>query len=319
MSFDPVPWAIGGGAEHSPEVGRLLAYAATNGAEGVIAPTDLKVLALATPGGSVRALPGAAMILNRSTGGAMQTYIGRNITETLQSIAATTSAAGRSELIIARVEDPNMAGESWGVPASRKEGPYIFLRSITVPAGTKRLQDIPSYSGNSAVTLARIDIPASTATITQAMITDLRVLPRPRRQREMFTVQNGDLNQNLTETGFVPFPSASAGTIAIPSWATRAYVTATLQGPRVSGSAVAGNLQVRLGDQATSSTSYNEQTAGDTRRNWTMSGPVPIPSAMRGTTQSLRVYGRKTGGGGSLLADKEVQTMFDVEFVEVIE
>ena len=61
MSFDSVPWFVGGGALHSPEVARLLAHAATSGAAGVVTPADLAVSALPVPGASVRVAVGGAL------------------------------------------------------------------------------------------------------------------------------------------------------------------------------------------------------------------------------------------------------------------
>lgn len=92
------------------------------------------------------------------------------------AIAATGSAGGRSDLIVAQVEDPNMAGEPWQTPTNPAVGPYIFTRVIpNVPAGTTSLRPL-GYSGRSAIVLARVDLPASTGTVTASMITDLREL-----------------------------------------------------------------------------------------------------------------------------------------------
>ena len=82
MALDSTPWFVGGGAQHSPEVARSLAYASTNGAEGTCGISDLRVQAQSVPNGSVQVIPGAALLLNRYTGGVGQTYALRNATGT---------------------------------------------------------------------------------------------------------------------------------------------------------------------------------------------------------------------------------------------
>ncbi|SFN66030.1 hypothetical protein [Mycetocola miduiensis] len=245
--FDPVPWFVGGGAQHSPEVARLLAYAATGGVEGVITPTDLKVLPLAVPGGAVRALPGAALILNRAVGGAQQTYVSRMPTETQVGIAATGSGAGRSDLIVARVEDPFMAGEPWQDPSDPKVGPYVFLRVIpNVPADTTRLQSVNGYEGSSAITLARIDIPASTGTITAAMIKDVRGIAQPKSAMEAWSVVGPGANTDLpTSAAWTTLASLTASG-RIPEWATRAYANISVSGLLVNSGEWRGFLRVSI-------------------------------------------------------------------------
>ncbi|WP_348240077.1 hypothetical protein, partial [Salmonella enterica] len=87
-----------------PEVARLLAYAATAGAKGIVTPGDIKVVPLDVPGSSVRVHAGACLIPSEAAGGAQQTYVGRNPSADTVSISATGSGSGRSDLIVARVE-----------------------------------------------------------------------------------------------------------------------------------------------------------------------------------------------------------------------
>src|SRR5690606_29700444 len=131
MTWDAVPWFVGGGAEHSPEVARLLAYAATGGAEGIVLPTDLRVAPLSAPGSGVRVLPGAAPVRTRASGGALQTYVARLPVANTVSISATGSGAGRSDLIVARIEDPYVAGTPYQEPENPASGPYVFTRVIS--------------------------------------------------------------------------------------------------------------------------------------------------------------------------------------------
>lgn len=327
MAFDPVPWFTGGGAEHSPEVARTLAFAATSGSEGIVTPTDLKVTATATPSGNVQVATGAVIIPSRAASAANQSYVGRVNTADTVAIAPTSSSGGRTDLIVAQVEDPFVSGEPWQTPSDPATGPYIFTRVISnVPAGTTRLQDVSGYAGRTAVTLARVTIPASTATITQAMITDLRKVARPRRQRAIQQAAITGSNWNLSATSNSPAPQdsqVSALTVDIPSWATYVNISVDVVGLVAVTGPVGGYLDARIGDStnqiATAGTSYNIQTAdGATRIAVKIADTIPIPASMRGTTQRLRVYGRKQAAGSGFLQWQagSAQHFWDVEFTE---
>ena len=168
MSFDSVPWFVGGGALHPAEAARLLAYAATSGAAGVVVAGDLAVTQLPTAGTSVRVAVGGAVIPNLYPGGGQQSYVGRAASSTDVSVTATDSGSGRVDLVVARIDDPFYGGT---VPADVTVGPYVRIAIIeNVTAGSA---DIPAGLAYPAIALARLDIPASTATITTPMITSL--------------------------------------------------------------------------------------------------------------------------------------------------
>jgi hypothetical protein len=307
MSWDSVPWFVGGGAEHSPEVARLLAFAAIGGAEGIVEPGDLKVLPLDVPSGSVRVVIGAALIRNRATGGAQQTYVARNPTEDVVSISETGSSGGRSDLIVAQIEDPNMAGEPWQDPTDPKVGPYVFTRVIpNVPAGTTRLQDVPGYEGRSAITLARVDLPASTGTVTAALITDLRKLARPRSERQVVKGTLTDKTVTLSTSSWQAFPEKPITGLVIPTWATHAVIRIDTTIRFVSGDGYF-NLQSYLGTGAPITSGLfadaiiDSTSGGGSYRQPLVipsDGVWAIPSSLRGKTVQLvtRVQGRANGG-----------------------
>lgn len=312
MTFDPVPWFVGGGAHHSPEVARLLAYAATSGAEGVVAPGDLKVVPLDVPGSSVRALAGAAVILSKAAGGAQQTYVGRNPSEEVVGISATGSGSGRSDLVIARVEDPFMPGEPWSDPEDVTSGPYIFVRVIpNVAAGTTTVP-----AGTSGIPLARIDVPANTATITAGMIVDLRKVANPRRETVHTRVDMAYAPDDMGSPTYAPFPNVSTS-VAIPSWATKAVVRLDITGVQARDAALDGRFRASLGGSVyTRETYFNEQVVGDTRNNYVVSDTVNIPAAMRGTNQVLRPEAIRSNGTGFLRNLSDTQVVFEVTFIE---
>lgn len=305
MAWDSVPWLIGGGAEHSPEVARLLAYAATAGSEGIVEPGDLKVSALTVPGASVNVSPGAALIRNRASGGAQQTYVARNPTRDTAAVASTGSSK-RSDLIVAQIEDPYLAGEPWQDPANPKVGPYVFTRVIpNVPAGTTRLQDVAAYAGRSAVTLARVDIPANTAAITNAMIVDLRDVAQPKNREEAW-VTNGPAgygNVFETQDGVWKTLATLTTTATIPEWATRALVRSSVSGLGVFGGEWRGHARVTIttsaGSVSTREFAIAENATGvpspGTRLSLPFTDFVRPLTAHAGKTATVKIEIRKAG------------------------
>lgn len=335
MSWDSVPWFVGGGAHHSPEVARLLAYAALGGAEGIVAPGDLKVVPYDVPGTGVRVQSGAGLILNRAASGDQQTYVARNPTVDVVQIAATGSSGRRSDLIVAQIEDPNMPGEPWQKPTDPVAGPYVFTRVIpNVPAGTTRLQDVPGYSGRSAITLARVDLPASTGTVTAGMIVDLRRVARPRKDRQLNAhAQVQAESQRLTsatQAGQV-FPSTSSSwTVDVPTWATRMLVIGMWSQVQanhdVDGTAY-GRLWVQIGSDTDTGKRTTQESSWDTvdvktgsaRYTYTVADSIAVPAALRGRRVPVTLRGRRaasTATGETLVLDAVSGVALDVEFVE---
>jgi hypothetical protein len=203
----------------------MLAYAATSGREGVVERGDCKVLATAVPGTQVRVGSGGVVLKNWNAGGSNQSYIGRNVGDDLITIPAQPSGSARSDLLIARIEDPQYS--PWGAPPSVQNGPYIYTRLISNVANTttSARQLGLSYP---AIALARIDVPASTATITQAMIKDVRQLYWPQETRTITSFEPAT-NQQLLAVAFSLWPSTQP-TIVIPEWATWVEMQMTLTG-----------------------------------------------------------------------------------------
>lgn len=317
MPWDSVPWFTEGGAEHSSEVARLLAYAAFGGAQGVVGAGDLRVKALSSPGPEVQVMAGACAIVNRAAGASYQAYAGRLPTADRVSIAAT-GVTPRSDLIVARVENPYSYGETWPNPSDPKVGPYIFTRVISnVPKTTTRVSQVrPS---DSAIELARIDIPANTSTITQAMITDLRSMVSPRRDRRIYTSFPTSLSTlSYSDNKWHNWPGAARWDIAVPTWATRMKIITTLAGLRFTKADVFAKMQNVFGGQLGQDTVIDDDQGANTRRSTiVLADNMSIPASMRGTTQTLYLqtymYKSETGdvsvdGGTSIIAD--------IEFVE---
>lgn len=306
MALDTVPWFIGGGAEHSPAVARMLAYAATNGQTGVLRADDMKVVPLPTPGNKVRILTGGAAIENKYPGGGQQSYTVRNATATDVDVPATTSAGAAVRYLIVRIDDPEFGGQ---VPADVAKGPY------TRPVLVSSVENL-AYP---FVELARINQPANTATITAAMITDTRrianpqekqvVIPRPLQGADVPAAGFDQLN-GATVDG-QPFPFYAQGVsqggnlIRIPEWATRMQIEATwisvqMQPANASGW---GDYWVDYGPvvrpekhQYSTRVYHWDLTAGDVaRNNWELADEVAVPEELRGKVVPFLLKARKQG------------------------
>lgn len=326
--WDPVPWFVGGGAVHSPEVARSLAYAATGGAEGVVLPGDLKVVPLNVPGGGVQILDGGAYIPSRAAGQTEQSYVPRNPTSDTITITPTGSSGGKSVLVGVRIEDPWIAGEPWNDPADPTTGPYVFTRGINCPAGTTSWQAVSGRANDTAYALARIDMPANTGTITAGMITDLRRLARPRSLREFYKGAQSDASVTMDTNVWKAFPVNPITGIRIPSWATHAAIRVDTTMRYISGNAYA-NFQSFIGPagQQDSVTLYSDAlidatTAGGSYRMplvMPSDGYWAIPASMRGTTVQISSRVRQidvSGANGVLSAPKSDYYVADITWSE---
>lgn len=286
MTLRGVPFWIGhGGAVHSPETMRLLAYVASGGAEGVINATDLPVTAQGSPNGTVAVGPGGAVLLNRSSGGASQSYVASNDASVNVTVPPTSGSA-RSDLLVLRVKDDQYS--PWSAPGDTVNGPYVDLFLVSNVANTVKTASELSL-GYTAIALARIDIPVSTTNITTAMIHDLRQIATPRTQVVTLTTNPGSVEAlTSTATDGVAFPAASAAwTVDVPSWASKAVVRADWSLAAPAGNAL-GSLWARIGLLAgthvdTQAVAYNTPGAAGTSRYPTfVLDTVVIPVGLRG-------------------------------------
>lgn len=325
--WDPTPWAVEGGAQHTAAIGRVLAYAASSGAEGIVTPEALRVRPLAVPGTSVRVAPGACLMVNRYPGGAWQTYVGRNPIEHAVAIAPTGSGGGRTDLVVARVMDPQYQGQA---PANPLTFEYMRTEVIQgVPAGTTSARDLNlNYP---AVTLARVTLPPSTGTVQAAHITDLRRVANPRIERRLFThnLEGATVHQLTHATGqyWPDFPEA-IWEVDVPEWATHAQIVAGWQSVRLGKSTASGTIWARIGrpgdwgqgNVRTQDTKWDADASGapddELREFWQAADEIAIPAAMRGTRQPLRLMGRRIVTGSTPRMVNNSSVSIDVQFTE---
>ncbi|MFF9901222.1 hypothetical protein [Streptomyces longispororuber] len=298
--WDGVPWFVEGTAT-SEETLRLVVAAAAGGGEGIVAPADLVVRALEVPGSAVQVGTGAMIAARARSGAGGQAYAARLPTADLADIEPTTADGPRSDLIIARVEDP-YGGETWPLPEDPAVGPYVFTRVIPdVPPGTTSVQDVDASS--TAVTLARVDVPASTAVITQGMITDLRRLARPRVQtvrRYLHGVWSTPDDVGPITDVWEDFPLGARWEEPAPAWATHVTVHAYLTGvlhPDATEALV--RLRVSAGEQLGDSFPLTSQHPG--RHAAVCGHTFALAPAERGTVLPVAVQGIGTEGAAGLL------------------
>lgn len=321
MAFDFTPWVVGGGATHSPEVIRNALYASTQGSEGIVAAADLKVAPLSTPGSSVRVLPGSGLVLNRANGGAQQTYAFRAPTETNVAIAATGSTAGRSDMVVVRVEDPFVAGSTYATPANPATAQYVFPRVLSnVPASAVASPEaarlyLAGIGAQSMIALGGVTLPASTGTVTGSHLTDLRYLALPRTSRELLSAQ--PTVAVLSSTTFVRWPLYNPR-IVIPVWATWASIVATVSGAGVTSN-VDGAARVRMGDLTGGNyiididINSGAPTRGQ-RETLIISGSGFISATDRGRDVELVIEALRSGG--SIGTNDGTHVIYDVQFSE---
>ncbi|MGA5454857.1 hypothetical protein ACPCVO_50780 [Streptomyces umbrinus] len=264
MGWDGIPWFVENTAA-SEETLRLIAEVAASGGEGIVGRADLVVSALEAPADGVQVGPGAMVAKRHSTaGGGNQAYAARMPTGEQVGIEPTSADGGRSDLVIARVEDP-YGGETWPAPEDPEIGPYVFTRVIPdVPAGTTSILDVDPDS--TAVTLARIDLPAGTSAITSGMVKDLRQIARPRTQsgrRYLAGAWTSPDDVGAIKDEWEAFPLGATWTEKVPEWATHVSVHVHLTGLLHPDAVEArGQLRVSFNDQHGVGMPYGVTQAG---------------------------------------------------------
>lgn len=315
MTLDSKPWLIGGDVEHPVEVARALAHMATGGASGVGTPRSFKVHATNVPGPTVRIDAGiGAAVSAYSAGSLLQSYVLFAGSHTDQPITATGAGSGRTDLVVARIRDPQYEG-SW--PADPQSGDYAYIDVIEgVPANTAGTRGLGlSFP---CIALARIDIPKSTGTITDAMITDLRRLANPRSQREIAATIPGGTSAVTSSTkarwtSWIP-------EVFVPAWATHVQVTATLSSVLITG-ATSGDIDVRMGGQISSNLAYDfEQPSNSvtSREAMTITGGFVVPDGWKETSQALYLYANRSSSKTGTIALNRSQVLYDVQFQEKV-
>ena len=346
MTFRTVPWAVGGGATIDEDLARMIPYFMFNRSEGILSATDLEVKALSTPGAGVRIGPGGAAIIGRGSGQFYESYLTKNSSDHIVSWPANNSASTRSDLLVLVVKDPYIAGSPWNIPPDRASGPYVEPVIVQGVPGTTRT--IRSLGNNwSAIDLARVDIPASTATITTGMITSLRsrVAAAPVQQPPPSTVivveqdtpnnpENMFFNLNPGPASSQDFtssqinvwrtwPAFASWTVPVPVWATTMDVQISVYGVFVNNDAYGeARVEIGSGEAFSQAVTFDVDPSGWERILVAAGGTVAIPSSMRGKNKTFRLNARSiavdSSHTGTLSANRGSFARLEVNFKEQV-
>lgn len=325
MTFNFAPWAIDG-ARSAAGLARLASYAAGGGRSGVVKPGDLRVTALAVPGNGVRIASGGATVLNHYLSDPDEAYVVSNpASHTVLETDMPSPQPGLAYyLVCIVVGDPefNQTGHPYMPPGllDPAEAPdFEYVRVVIVPcnAGTTRFEELgynyPAYA------LARLEVPANTSTITNAMITDLRELAQARSHREVFMGTTAAM-QHLHSTVWTPWPGFNP-TVFVPRWATRVMMTISLDGAWVIDGSVNGGLAALFGGLQGATLAYDVDSLNYSRFGFRVSVGADI-SAYAGTSQLLQLHGYKdpasAAGFLSTWDGGMTQVVYDVQFYEDI-
>jgi len=310
MALFPRP-ILTNGATHPAQQFRMLVRDLGNGAEGITQGDDLKVTQRSTPGGGVTVGDGSGLVRGRAN-----TFQGHysvcNIGAVDVDIAATGAGAGRSDMVIVRVEDPEYEGS---LDPQVDEIAYFDVISNVSSSATA----IPD--GRTGIPLARIDIPASTSTITSAMITDLRKVANPRRQRSLLTQSPTGMSTGIgSSTTYSYFSTAAGWNIPIPDWATKVIVKIDVSPIRYALGDFWGQISATFGSSLPTQSIFldDNQGTGVRRIPAIIADTLTLPASYRGTTQLLRVRaaGLNAGQAGRIYVDSGTTLAADVQFEE---
>lgn len=185
MTLSNLPGPIDG-AQVSSALLRRTVYASL-GKDGVLGANDMKVSASTPNGQSLRVAPGIAAILNGYQTSPNELYVATNIgVHNVNSGDMPSSSPTESYWMVALVVGDPQAGYSQAghpfMPSDFDESQantFQYVQIVVLPCSptANKFSDLgKSYPG---LALARLDIPGSVTTITDAMITDLRTPIRP--------------------------------------------------------------------------------------------------------------------------------------------
>jgi hypothetical protein len=297
------------GATHPAEQFRMLVRDLANGSEGITQGDDLKVTQRSTPGGGVLVGDGSGIVRGRAN--AFQGSYAACNTGAVDVPISATGGTGRSDMLILRIEDPQYEGT-----VNPATGQVAYFQIIPGVSGSATV--IPD--GRTGIPLARIDIPASTSTITNAMIVDLRKVANPRREFYQFIQSPSSLSTDISGTSgtYSNFSTAAGWSVAIPDWATTAILSMAVGQIRYNTAAFFGGLRATFGASLTVQPVVLDDNQSGVRRGTIVLGDtLTIPSGYRGTSQTLRFQAcGSTGNVGKVGVDSSTTLMASVQFLE---
>ncbi|MEU2857591.1 hypothetical protein ABZ672_04060 [Streptomyces mirabilis] len=307
MTLIQPPMMVKGGT-HPARTMRMMIRDLSRGSQGVTEYNDLKVTQQTTPGAGVQVGDGSGVVRGAAWG--QGSYTQYNVGSALVNIAPT-GAQGRTDMVVLRVLDPEYEGSL--DPTKDNIGFFDVVSNVSSTATQ------PS-AGMSAIPLARVALPSNCATVTAAMITDLRRIANPRRDRQLYTAFPGSPLNRLVyqDNQWHNWPSAARWSIDVPAWAVSAKIVTTVAGLRMDTADVFASMRQVLGTVQGQGTAIDDDQGANTRRSTiVVADSLTVPAAMRGTTQSLYLQTfMSKAETGNLGVDGGTSLITDVEFEE---
>ena len=298
MTFQPVAFvnALNYGAEDV----RHLSYLASGGQTGVATAASLKVSATSTPSGNVVVNAGVATIVGS---GLVESYIVTNDQAVTVPVAPNNSSGTVYRNVIFSVRDPQMAG----MPAL--SGPSDIAGDLQV------VSTLPV--DRPYIWLARITLPPTTGTITNAMIENRRAMSHRRTVTQTFI--HIPTYTNSIGTTYEQIAGA-APTFFCPPGMTHANVIVSVEGmEQVKAGYVRLMATPTINGQRADLTQEVAVTKNGPvqRHGFTAMGAFKLRPEWVGTTVTLGLRGYVAAGDGvTFETDVESMVAFQVEFYE---
>lgn len=272
---------------------------------GVVRAGDLKVTQMDVPGAGVKIASGSVLVQSRAPGVReletygvplyeAQNYLGDDGAG-IPGTGSSVPSGGRRDMLFVEILDPDLP--TWYTPqANWAEGASTKLSIVqNVPATARTMDDVPALANVTGYAVAKITYPASTTTVTNAMIEDLRNVQSPKSVRVWRPVNLSEL-QRLSSTAAYPtggqtWPTeftGEAGKLSIPKWATHARIRMDWGSVRFLAAA-AGLMWVQVGQNVHPDVKRTQMmsfdAAASSRESLFVVDTIAIPASMRGTDQ----------------------------------
>lgn len=312
-------WAIDGETDVPAQISRLMLRSATRNGNGIVEIGDLRVEELDVPATAVVVRDGA--FIARGAEDVWQgSYWGYNIGDETATLTATSSAGPRSDLIWLRVEDPTSTNGGWdGDPNADPMARIVVTEGVS--SGTKKIP-----AGKTGIPLALVTRPASTGTVLQEHIADLRQMVDGRTHSDQLTLK-GTWDDSVVDSAGNVFPpdwevfmNGADWEIDVPEWAGQIVVSYVFYGLQFinndNNQDARGSMRVNWGGQGYDPDDYWFSHVIPNLSRVVVGGAtgasgIDVPQSMRGTTQHLKIenqgassdyHGRLQADGGSVLA-----------------
>lgn len=294
-------------------------YTLSRGAEGVGGAFDLKVMPLATPGPGVRVLPGSALMKSQYGQDGSESYLGSRKSQVTLGTTPTGSSpsTGRSDMVAMIVKDPWAANSPHPAPSNPLTYEGFPLEVISgVPAGVRRLRDVPGYQTATGYALARLVFPPSTGTVGPggASIVDLRAVANPEPDEWRYAIPS--VVQNFSAETWARWITPAEWEIDIPEWATHALIDLDVTNPIHMEANNYGQIGCYINGVQAAFGDYAHEWSGVTARVPAFaSGEYALPSNFRGKTATFDLRARRLSNAGVLSADTRTKVRLKVKFL----